>query len=77
LKIIFLLKLLLLVRDSADLYKRREGEAQKQIVHRGLFVEPTSATVFATLEKVIQGSAADDLIILPLTGSGLKGNPHA
>jgi len=58
------------VEDGATL------KAQKQLARRGLFVEPTSATVFAALEKVIQGSSVDDLIILPLTGSGLKGNPH-
>jgi len=60
----------IIVEDGATL------EAQKQLARRGLFVEPTSATVYAALERVFQDTVVDDLIVLPLTGSGLKGSPH-
>jgi threonine synthase len=51
-------------------------EAQEHLARRGLYVEPTSATVFAALDKVIQLADPDDVIVLPLTGSGLKGSPR-
>lgn len=51
-------------------------EAQKQLAHRGLFVEPTSATVYAALDQVLEQANPDDVIFLPLTGSGLKGSPR-
>lgn len=52
------------------------SEAQKELASHGLYVEPTSATVFAALEKVFQQADADDIIVVPLTGSGLKGSPR-
>jgi threonine synthase len=51
-------------------------DAQRQLAQKGLFVEPTSATVVAALGTVIQQASADDTIVVPLTGSGLKGSPR-
>ena len=50
--------------------------AQRQLAHQGLFVEPTSATAVAALETVFQLAAPDEVIVVPLTGSGLKGSPQ-
>ena len=38
-------------------------------------VEPTSATAVAALEVVLQQAAPDETVVVPLTGSGLKGSP--
>ena len=51
-------------------------DAQRELAHHGLFVEPTSATVVAALGDVYQRAAAEDTIVVPLTGSGLKGSPR-
>jgi threonine synthase len=50
--------------------------AQKRLARLGLFVEPTSAIVFAALETVLKQVARDEIIVIPLTGSGLKGSPQ-
>ena len=50
--------------------------AQRQLAHQGLFVEPTSATAVAALEVLFQQAAPDETIVVPLTGSGLKGSPQ-
>jgi threonine synthase len=49
--------------------------AQQTLARRGLYIEPTSATAVAALELVLQEAAAEDTIVVPLTGSGLKGSP--
>jgi threonine synthase len=49
--------------------------AQGQLARQGLFVEPTSATVVAALGSVLQQAGPEDTIVVPLTGSGLKGSP--
>lgn len=49
-------------------------DAQRRLAHHGLFVEPTSATVVAALDDVFARAAACDTIVVPLTGSGLKGS---
>jgi threonine synthase len=51
------------------------GQAQTELAHHGLYVEPTSATVIAALEELFQRSEPDDTLVVPLTGSGLKGSP--
>jgi threonine synthase len=50
--------------------------AQHRLAQHGLYVEPTSATVIAALEDLYRGAASDDVIVVPLTGSGLKGSPR-
>jgi threonine synthase len=41
----------------------------------GFYIEPTSATAVAALEKVNQLAKPGETIVIPLTGSGLKGSP--
>jgi threonine synthase len=50
-------------------------EAQRRLARRGLFVEPTSATAVAALERVHRHAVPGETIVVPLTGSGLKGSP--
>ncbi|MCX6053304.1 MAG: pyridoxal-phosphate dependent enzyme [Chloroflexi bacterium] len=50
--------------------------SQKQAARMGFYIEPTSATVIAALPSVYKFSAPGDCIVLPLTGSGLKGSPR-
>jgi len=57
------------VEDNAIL------SAQRQLAHHGLYIEPTSATAVAALEAVFKLAGPDETIVVPLTGSGLKGSP--
>ena len=49
-------------------------QALKELLDYGLIVEPTSATAFAALKKLIKQKKIqkDDEVLIPLTGSGLK-----
>ena len=49
--------------------------ARRLLAHQGFYAEPTSATVVAALEEVKSLAGPDASIVLPLTGSGLKGAP--
>jgi len=49
--------------------------AQQELAHVGYYVEPTSALVFAGFKKILDEIGNDDCVVLPLTGSGLKGVP--
>jgi threonine synthase len=51
-------------------------DAQRQLASHGFYVEPTSATVIAALPAVAKWANAGDTIVVPLTGSGLKGEAH-
>ena len=46
----------------------------KETGRRGFFIEPTSATAVAALEKLTQQNSIDpeELTVIPLTGTGLK-----
>lgn len=46
--------------------------ARQQLAYVGLFVEPTSALAVAALPMLHSHSRPDDLIVVSLTGSGLK-----
>jgi threonine synthase len=59
------------VKDEATL------QAQRKLARCGLYVEPTSATAVAALGVILQKVAPDETIVVPLTGSGLKGAPVA
>jgi threonine synthase len=59
----------LTVHDDAIL------QAQRRLARQGLFVEPTSATVAASLDQLLPQTGPAETIIAPLTGSGLKGEP--
>ena len=50
-------------------------EAQNWLAHQGIWVEPTSATAVAALRRVFVHAAPKDVIVVSLTGSGLKGKP--
>jgi threonine synthase len=49
--------------------------AQGQAAQMGFYIEPTSATVIAALDTVFRMAGKEDCIVVPLTGSGLKGTP--
>jgi threonine synthase len=46
--------------------------ARVMLARLGLYVEPTSATAAAALRKLDKTIAADEITVIPLTGSGLK-----
>ncbi len=50
-------------------------EAQHTLARQGIYVEPTSATAVAALMRVFEAAGPKDVIVVPLTGSGLKGAP--
>jgi threonine synthase len=66
--------LLEVVRASSGSFVRVEEEdilpGQRELAHRGFFVEPTSAIVWSGLTQCLH--ALPDPIVVVLTGSGLK-----
>jgi len=50
--------------------------AQNSLAHLGFFVEPTSALVAAGFQQLLDRISPDQTVIMPLTGSGLKGAPQ-
>jgi threonine synthase len=72
-------RLLQAIRDTDGTCLTVDDEAiltaQRALAHLGFYVEPTSATVVAALPKVLAAVRSDETIVLPLTGSGLKGAP--
>jgi threonine synthase len=50
--------------------------AQRLLAENGLFVEPTSATAAAALMVAPDLAGPNETLVLPLTGSGLKGTPR-
>lgn len=50
-------------------------QAQQIIAHTGYFIEPTSALAFAGFQKLEKIIRRNEIVVLPLTGSGLKGLP--
>ena len=51
-------------------------EAQQSLGHQGYYIEPTSAVAVAGLEKLKHELSEEDIVILILTGNGLKGAPQ-
>jgi threonine synthase len=72
-------RLLQAVRETGGTCVAVEEEAiraaQRQLARHGFYVEPTSATAAAALQSVYQIAAPGETIVVPLTGSGLKGAP--
>ena len=64
------------IKDSSGFCVRVAEEdilpAQKLLAEKGFYVEPTSAVVVAALKKVINLIERDQMIVISLTGSGLK-----
>jgi threonine synthase len=50
--------------------------AQRRLAQRGFYVEPTSAVAIAALPAVYRMAGPEETIVIPLTGSGLKGAPE-
>ena len=50
--------------------------AQQTLGHQGYYIEPTSAVAVAGLEKIKKEFTENDIVILILTGNGLKGAPE-
>jgi threonine synthase len=69
-------RLLQAIRDTQGMCVVVEDEAtlraQQQLAHRGVYVEPTSATAVARLGVVYRYAEPGQTIAVPLTGSGLK-----
>lgn len=51
-------------------------DGQKSLACRGYYIEPTSAVVAAGLEKIKGKISDEEIVVLPLTGNGLKGAPQ-
>lgn len=49
--------------------------ARQEMSSKGFYIEPTSATAIAALKHVRQLTKPGETIVIPLTGSGLKGSP--
>lgn len=50
-------------------------KAQGILSHRGYYVEPTSALVVAGYQSLLNSIKESDIVVLSLTGNGLKGMP--
>ena len=55
--------------------ERQIIEAQKILARQGFFVEPTSALAVAGFMNLLNLFEESDIVVLPLTGNGLKGKP--
>ena len=51
------------------------SSAQVDLARKGIYIEPTSAVAVAALEHLRREIQEDDIVVVPLTGSGLKGSP--
>jgi threonine synthase len=49
--------------------------AREMMAAHGFYIEPTSATAVAALKRIAHLTKPDETIVIPLTGSGLKGSP--
>lgn len=72
-------RLLQAIRSTGGMCFTVEEEAilaaRAQLARHGFYVELTSATVVAALPQVYEIARPDEIIVVPLTGSGLKGSP--
>ncbi|MCJ7622561.1 MAG: pyridoxal-phosphate dependent enzyme [Anaerolineaceae bacterium] len=51
-------------------------EGQAILARMGIYIEPTSATVIAGLDLLKKSIKKGETVVIPLTGSGLKGSPR-
>lgn len=63
--------------DCVTVSEERIMAAQKKAAQLGFYIEPTSATAVAALETVAHWAGEKDVVVVPLTGSGLKGTPKS
>lgn len=73
-------RLLQVLRETGGIVVPVEEEAiisgQKTLAHLGFFVEPTSALVVGGFQQLVEKILPEHTVIMPLTGSGLKGAPQ-
>jgi threonine synthase len=73
-------RLLQAIRESCGLVLQISEEdiliGQQLLARRGFYVEPTSALVAAGLNQLASVIEENHIVVLPLTGSGLKGAPQ-
>jgi threonine synthase len=73
-------RLLQAVRESHGIVMAIEEDeilaGQTLLAQKGYYIEPTSALVVAGLKKLVTEIDQSALVVLPLTGSGLKGAPE-
>lgn len=50
---------------------------QQLMAHMGYYIEPTSALVVAGLKHLKNDLTSEEIVLMPLTGSGLKGEPKS
>ena len=50
-------------------------DAQKNLAAKGYFIEPTSALPVAGFRRLLTEIQDNEIIVIPLTGNGLKGKP--
>jgi threonine synthase len=60
---------------ACDVEEEEIINAQDKLAKMGFYVEPSSAVVLAALPQVLKFAQDSDMIVMPLTGSGLKGTP--
>ncbi len=51
-------------------------QAREQMAMLGFYIEPSSAVVVAALRQIYALSQPGETVVVPLTGSGLKGKPE-
>jgi len=72
--------LLQALRESQGLVLTASEEeiaaAQERLAHKGIYVEPTSATAVAVLDSLRPHIASEEIVVVTLTGSGLKSPPQ-
>ncbi len=72
-------RLLQAVRETGgEVLAIEEGrilEAQKILARRGFYIEPTSALAIAGYQELRKRILDKDIVVIPLTGNGLKGEP--
>jgi len=60
---------------AVDVSEEEITASQNQLARLGFYAEPSSVVVWAAFEKIRQNADPNDVFLLPLTGSGLKGAP--
>lgn len=73
-------RLLQVVKETGGMVVAIDEEdilvGQQLLAQKGYYVEPTSALVMSALNRLHDKIPDDALVLLPLTGSGLKGAPR-
>jgi threonine synthase len=72
-------RLLQVIKDSNGMVVAIDENAiliaQQDLARHGYYIEPTSALAIAALNNIAEYFLRTDIIVVPLTGNGLKGKP--